>query len=84
MSDCLVIIPTYNEKENIELIIRKVFSLEKELDLLVVEDNSPDGTADLGQPKGVVVNHASICLSMKSQLSRKELHIMLMEMYFMI
>ena len=45
MSDCLVIIPTYNEKENIELIIRKVFSLEKELDLLIVEDNSPDGTA---------------------------------------
>ncbi|NQV02244.1 MAG: polyprenol monophosphomannose synthase [Bacteroidia bacterium] len=45
MSDSLVIIPTYNEKENIELIIRKVFSLEKEIDLLIVDDNSPDGTA---------------------------------------
>ena len=45
MSDSLVIIPTFNEKENIGLIIRKVFSLEKEFDVLIVEDNSPDGTA---------------------------------------
>ena len=45
MSDSLIIIPTYNEKENIGKIIRKVFSLEKELNVLVVEDNSPDGTA---------------------------------------
>ena len=47
MSDSLVIIPTYNEKENIEKIIRVVFSLEKDFDLLIVEDNSPDGTADI-------------------------------------
>lgn len=47
MSDNLVIIPTYNEKENIEKIIRKVFSLEKTFDVLIVEDNSPDGTADI-------------------------------------
>lgn len=47
MSDCLVIIPTYNEKDNIERIIRKVFSLPKELDVLIVEDNSPDGTATI-------------------------------------
>lgn len=47
MNDSLVIIPTYNEKENIERIIRKVFSLEKEFNILVVEDNSPDGTADI-------------------------------------
>ncbi|MCP4553415.1 MAG: polyprenol monophosphomannose synthase [Bacteroidetes bacterium] len=45
MSDSLVIIPTYNEKENIEKIIRKVFSLEKDFHILVIEDNSPDGTA---------------------------------------
>lgn len=44
MSDSLVIIPTYNEKENIEKIIRKVFSLEKDFHILIVEDNSPDGT----------------------------------------
>lgn len=47
MSDCLVITPTYNEKENIENIIRKVFSLGKEFDMLIIEDNSPDGTADI-------------------------------------
>jgi dolichol-phosphate mannosyltransferase len=43
--DSLVIIPTYNEKENIAKIIRKVFSLQKAFDILIVEDNSPDGTA---------------------------------------
>ncbi|MGB0864338.1 MAG: polyprenol monophosphomannose synthase [Saprospiraceae bacterium] len=47
MSDSIVIIPTYNEKENIENIIRAVFSLEKAFHVLVVEDNSPDGTADI-------------------------------------
>lgn|SRR5574344_927384 len=47
MSDCLVITPTYNEKENIENIIRKVFSLDKEFDMLIIEDNSPDGTATI-------------------------------------
>ena len=47
MSDCLVIIPTYNEKENIEAIIRKVFSLPKDFDILIIEDNSPDRTADI-------------------------------------
>ncbi len=45
MSDSLVIIPTYNEKENIAKMIRKVFSLTKDFHLLIVEDNSPDGTA---------------------------------------
>lgn len=47
MSDSLVIIPTYNEKENIENIIRAVFALAKKFHVLVVEDNSPDGTADI-------------------------------------
>jgi len=45
MQDCLVIIPTYNEKENIENMIKAIFSLEKAFDILVVDDNSPDGTA---------------------------------------
>ena len=45
MSNRLVIIPTYKEKENIERIIRKVFSLEIVFHILIVEDNSPDGTA---------------------------------------
>jgi len=46
MSDGIVIIPTYNEIENIESIVRAVFSLHKSFDLLVVDDNSPDHTAD--------------------------------------
>ena len=44
-SDCIVIIPTYNEKENIEKIIRAVFSLPKCFHILVIDDGSPDGTA---------------------------------------
>ncbi|MFP4470255.1 MAG: polyprenol monophosphomannose synthase [Bacteroidales bacterium] len=47
MAEKLVIIPTYNEKENIGKIIRYVFNLESEFDILIVEDNSPDGTADI-------------------------------------
>ena len=47
MSDNLVIIPTYNEKENIEKIIRAVFSLAESFDLLIVDDGSPDGTASI-------------------------------------
>jgi len=47
MSDAIVIIPTYNEIENIESIIRSVFSQEKRFHVLVVDDNSPDKTADL-------------------------------------
>ena len=43
----IVIIPTYNEKENIENIIRAIFALEKAFHILVIEDNSPDGTADI-------------------------------------
>ena len=44
MSDSLVITPTYNEIENIENIIRKVFSFDKNFDMLIVDDGSPDGT----------------------------------------
>jgi dolichol-phosphate mannosyltransferase len=46
MSDSLVIIPTFNEIENIEAIIHEVFQLKKEFDILIVDDNSPDGTAN--------------------------------------
>jgi dolichol-phosphate mannosyltransferase len=45
--DSLVIIPTYNEKENIEKIIRKVFSLPHPFHVLIIDDGSPDGTADI-------------------------------------
>ena len=43
----LIIIPTYNEKENIEKIILKVFSLDVDFDILIVDDGSPDGTANI-------------------------------------
>ena len=43
----IVIIPTYNEKENIEAIIRKVFSLPIDFHILIIDDGSPDGTADI-------------------------------------
>ena len=43
----IVIIPTYNEKENIEAIVRKVFSLPAEFHILVIDDGSPDGTAGI-------------------------------------
>lgn len=47
MSDSIIIIPTYNEKENIENIIRAVFALDKAFHILVVDDGSPDGTAGI-------------------------------------
>jgi dolichol-phosphate mannosyltransferase len=47
MKENVVIIPTYKEKENIENIIRAVFNLPKEFHVLVIDDNSPDGTADI-------------------------------------
>ena len=47
MDKKIVIIPTYNERENIENIIRKVLSLEGEYNILIIDDGSPDGTADI-------------------------------------
>ena len=47
MADSLVIIPTYNEKENIEKLIKTIFSLNKSFHVLIVDDGSPDGTADI-------------------------------------
>ena len=46
-SDSIIIIPTYNEKENIENIIRAIFDLDKVFHILVIDDNSPDGTAQI-------------------------------------
>lgn len=47
MSDSVVLIPTYNEKENIGKIIRRIFSLDPSFDILVIDDGSPDGTAGI-------------------------------------
>ena len=46
-SDSIIIIPTYNEKDNAERMVRKIMSLEKDFDVLFVDDGSPDGTADI-------------------------------------
>jgi dolichol-phosphate mannosyltransferase len=46
MSDALVIIPTYNEIDNVERMARTVMAFEKDFHILFVDDNSPDGTAD--------------------------------------
>lgn len=47
MSNTLVIIPTYNEKDNIDSMVKAIFSLPMEFDVLVVDDNSPDGTGQI-------------------------------------
>ena len=47
MDKKVVIIPTYNEKENVEKIIRKVFSLDGDYEILIIDDGSPDGTASI-------------------------------------
>ncbi|MDP2890928.1 MAG: polyprenol monophosphomannose synthase [Bacteroidota bacterium] len=47
MHQNLVLIPTYNEKENVERMIRKVFSLKTPFQVLIIDDNSPDGTAEI-------------------------------------
>lgn len=47
MNNAIVIIPTYNEQENITLIMDAIMSLPKDFDILIVDDNSPDGTADI-------------------------------------
>lgn len=62
----LVIIPTYNERENIVKISKKIFSLSYSIDLLIVDDNSPDGTGELADelarqaPERIYVLHRSV------------------------
>ena len=53
MSKCLVVVPPYNEVENIDRLLKAVFSLPQEFHVLVVDDNSPDGTADVVKRKMV-------------------------------
>ncbi len=65
MNQRIVIIPTYNEKENIELMIRKVFSMPILFDVLIVDDNSPDGTGNI--VKGLMNDYKALHI-----LERKE------------
>ena len=59
-SDRVVIIPTYNEKENISAIIDAVLGLEHNFDVLIIDDNSPDGTADIVKAKMAAVDEGRI------------------------
>ena len=59
-SDSVVIIPTYNEKENISAIIDAVLGLEHNFDVLIIDDNSPDGTADIVKAKMASVDEGRI------------------------
>ncbi|MEQ8302440.1 MAG: polyprenol monophosphomannose synthase [Cyclobacteriaceae bacterium] len=69
MNKAIVIIPTYNEKENIALIIEAVFSLPMEFDLLIVDDNSPDSTSDIVM--GLQSHYNSSVITRLHLLSRK-------------
>ena len=46
MKDCIVIIPTYNEKENLAALVREIHQVAPQIDVLVIDDNSPDGTGE--------------------------------------
>ncbi|MBD0369132.1 MAG: glycosyltransferase, partial [Flavisolibacter sp.] len=47
MLEKLVIIPTFNEKENIEVIVQAIYDLQQDFHVLIIDDSSPDGTADI-------------------------------------
>ena len=66
-----VIIPTYNERENIEGIIHAIFNQEKDFHILVVDDNSPDGTGEI--VKTLIKKHPNLFL--KKVSSKELLHI---------
>ncbi len=68
MTKSIVIIPTYNEKENIEEIIRKVFSLKTIFHVLVVDDGSPDGTADIVKKMQNEFNNKLFLIQRKGKL----------------
>ena len=60
MADTLVIIPTYNEKENIEKFIGEIFKHAPDVNLLIVDDNSPDGTGEIADRIAAKDNRVSI------------------------
>ncbi len=64
MMNSLVIIPTYNEKKNIATVIEKLNSLNTGVDILVIDDNSPDGTAEI--VKGLQNENKNLCLIKRS------------------
>jgi dolichol-phosphate mannosyltransferase len=73
LSKAIVIIPTYNERENISLIIEAVFSLPKQFHILIVDDGSPDGTADLVKSLQGKFNSESIQLHLMERKGKQGL-----------
>jgi dolichol-phosphate mannosyltransferase len=73
VNDSLVIIPTYKECENVKAIIEAVFSLPKEFDILIVDDNSPDGTAEIVESLKKVYNHQTIRLHLLKRAGKQGL-----------
>ena len=71
MNDRIVIIPTYNEKENVEKIIRAVFALERPFDVLIIDDGSPDGTGNI--VKSLQENEFSGCLHLIERAGKQGL-----------
>ena len=67
MNKILVIIPTYNEAQNIEKLISKITALELDLNFLIIDDSSPDGTADI--VKNLINNNSNISLIIQSSKS---------------
>lgn len=65
MSENLIIIPTYNEKENIDAILREIFTLPISFDVLVVDDSSPDGTAEI--VKNLQDNYPDLFLEIRKE-----------------
>lgn len=70
MNNALVIIPTYKERENIRAIIDAVFSLPKDFDILIVDDNSPDGTAEIVEELQRTYNVSSMRLHLMKRAGK--------------
>ena len=68
MSNALVVIPTYNEIENIELLLRDIISLQPHFDILVVDDDSPDGTSAVVEKLAVEFPDSIFLLKRTSKL----------------
>lgn len=68
MSDSIIIIPTYNEKENIERMIRTIFQLPKAFHILIVDDNSPDGTANIVRSLQEIFSNQLFMIERKGKL----------------
>ena len=73
MNNAIVIIPTYNEKENISQIVEAAFNLPKDFDMLIVDDNSPDGTAEIVKDLQMNYNSTGIRLHLLQRQGKQGL-----------